>query len=446
MSKEKCFPDNFIWGVSTAAAQIESASSIDGRGVSNWDEMPRIGAVYQNQTMDDGCDHYHHYKEDIKLMAELGVKAYRFSISWNRILPNGLGKINEKGLQFYDDVIDELLKYGIEPYITLFHWDMPLDLLKEGGWLNNKSSDWFLEYVKVVILRYKSKVKNWITINEPPCMMIFGGVEFGRKYTTKETLQIVHNILLAHGKAARFIKDNNLNVGIAVCSTTYAPIDDKEENIEAARIANFDIIRDDIWGIALWDDPIMLGDYNKKYYEIYTDEERPNITKEDLELISTPLDFYGHNIYHGAPVKTDGKGGYIILNHSVGNPKTCMDWDIYPKIMYWAPKYIYERYHVPFFITENGCAVTDILTSDKRIHDAPRIEYLKQYLANYRKAYEDGVDIRGYFLWSFMDNFEWREGYSKRFGIVYVNYQTKERIKKDSYYYYQEVIKNNREE
>ena len=436
------FKKGFIWSAATASAQVEGASKENGKGLSNWDVYPLLdNVVYQNQSPDDGCDQYHHYKEDVALLKELGVNAYRFSFSWTRIFPNGVGQINEKGFEFYDKLLDELEKNNIEPFATIFHWDYPYELVQKGGWLNNESPKWYFEYAKVVINRYKNRIKYWIPINEPACVVDMGGVVLRATYSTKEKLQIIHNILLAHGYAARYIKESGGLVGTALCSSVYAPNDENSKNdIKAARKEMFTMhSKAECWKISMWADPIVLGKYPDEYFDIHDEFERPNITKEDMKLISTPIDFFGFNIYTGSPVNGDGK----VINHPVGNAKTMMDWEVYPRIMYWSAKYLYERYKKPFYITENGCAVTDILSEDKKVHDGPRIEYLKQHIKYLKKAYEDGVDVCGYTLWSLTDNFEWFHGYSKRFGVVYIDYQTKERIKKDSFEFYKEIIKSN---
>ena len=443
--EKKQFRDGFLWGVATAAAQIEGASNVDGKGVSNWDLYPTTdGLVYQNQNTDQGCDHYYHMEEDIALLGELGVNYYRFSIAWTRILPDGTGKVNKKGLEFYDRLLDELEKYHIEPYVTIFHWDYPYELTKKGAWLNPESPKWFLEYTKVLVDHYKDRVKHWITINEPPCAYDVGGNPIQAKYSLKERLQIIHNMLLAHGYAAKYINDNGGLVGTALTCGFFAPENENNpDDVEAARVAMFKYDAQNNWKVSLWADPIVFGKYPDGYYELASESDRPNITEEDMKIISTPIDYLGFNIYAGDIVKSDGKGGYIFVNHPVGNPKTNMDWNFFPQGIYWGPTFLYERYKLPLFVFENGVAITDIVSFDKKVHDAPRIEFLKYYLRNLRRASEDGADIRGYTHWSAMDNFEWFQGYQKRFGLVYVDYQTKERIKKDSFEFYKETIKNN---
>ena len=442
------FKKDFLWGVATAAVQIEGGAFEGGKGLTNWDVIPTIDkATYQGQDTSVGPDHFHHVKEDVKLLKELGVTSYRFSISWARIIPNGTGKINQEGLAFYDNLINLLLENNIEPLVTLFHWDLPYELYKKGGWLNNDSSDWFLEYVKVVANHFKGRVKNYITLNEPQCIIeSVGGNIFRGQYSIKDTLQTIHNLLLAHGKAAKYLHSiANVKVGYAPCSISCIPASDSQEDIEAARKAEFEYHRGSTWDITVWSDPVILGDYPHEYYEFYDESTRPNITKEDLKIISEPLDFYCQNIYTGRYIKSDGNGGYIEINAPVGNPLTSMDWDIIPEALYWGPKFLYERYHKPLIITENGCAVTDIVTEDDKVHDGARIEYLKQYIKQFKRACDDGVDGKGYFVWSFMDNFEWSKAYSRRFGLVYINYQTLKRTKKDSFYYYHDVVTSNGE-
>ena len=438
------FPRGFKFGVATAATQVDGASNEGGKGVSNWDLYPKIeGKTYQGQDASVACDHYHRYKEDIGYIKELGVDLYRLSFSWTRIIPNGVGEINEEGLRWYDSLFAELKKNNIEICATIFHWDYPYELIKKGGWLNPDSPKWFLEYVKVLVNRYKNIVSYWIPINEPPNVVDVGGVSLENNYSLKEKLQIIHNILLAHGLAAKYLKEHNQLVAASFCSSLYAPYDENnKEDIEAAKTALFDHQKGNYWNISIWADPIVFGKYPDKYFELYSEEERPNITEEDMKIISTPIDFFGYNIYTGSPVKKDGDG-YKIMNHPVGNPKTDMNWEVAPRIMYWAPKFLYDRYRIPFIIFENGAAMTDILTFDKKVHDESRIEYLKQYLYWYSKTIEDGVDARGYVLWSLMDNYEWFNGYSKRFGLLYINYHTQERIKKDSFYWYKDLIEEN---
>ncbi len=440
------FKKDFVWGVATAAAQIEGGFSQDGKGLSVWDVFPKVeGTVFNDQDCSVADDHYNNYVKDVALMKELGINAYRFSLSWSRIIPNGVGKVNQAGIDFYNNLIDELIKNGITPYVTLFHWDFPYELYIRGGWLNPDVSDYFENYAKVVAENFAGKVKNFITINEPQCVVGGdGGVFHGGKFTVKEKLTMLHNVLLSHGKSVKVLRQYpDVKIGIAPCAWVSIPASDSPEDIEAARQDYFKVEKGETWGCSIWSDPIVLGDYPEDYYKIHTKDELPEIKDGDMALISQPIDFYCQNIYSGNLIKSDGKGGFVKIKEPVGQPMTCMNWYVFPKSLYWGPKFLYERYKLPFYITENGTAVTDLVTPDKKVHDGARIEYIRSYLAELKKASADGVDVRGYFYWSFMDNFEWRLAYSKRFGLLYVDYQTQERIKKDSYYFYQTVIKEN---
>ncbi|MBO7187183.1 MAG: family 1 glycosylhydrolase [Clostridia bacterium] len=442
------FKKDFVWGVATAAAQIEGGYNEGGRGLSFWDVAPKAeGATFAGQDCLVADDHYHNYVKDVALMKELGVKAYRFSISWSRIIPEGVGKVSPEGIAFYNNLIDELIKNGITPYITLYHWDLPYALYIRGGWLNPDISDYFAEYVKVVAENFAHKVKYFITINEPQCVIGgLGGVVPNARYTVKETLTMIHNCLLSHGKAVRELrKFAGVQIGYAPCGWVSIPNSDKQEDIDAAKQHYFDVSKAGVWGISIWTDPVVLGDYPKKYYEIHSKDELPEIKDGDLELISSPIDFYCQNIYSGTLIESDGNGGYRKVKEPVGHPMTCMDWYVFEKALYWGPKFLYERYKLPFYISENGTAVTDLVTPDKKVHDGARCEYIRRYVEQFKKANDDGVDCRGYFYWSLLDNFEWWSAYSKRFGLIYVDYQTQERIKKDSFYFYQSVIKENGE-
>jgi len=442
------FDKDFVWGVATASAQIEGGAKEDGKGESVWDNFCKAeNATFQGQTVDIADDHYHKFKSDVALMKELGVKAYRFSISWPRIIPNGVGAVNEKGIKFYSDLIDELIKNDITPYVTLYHWDLPYALYIRGGWLNPDISDYFAKYVKVVADNFADRVKNFITINEPECVVGgMGGTVPNARYTVKENLTMIHNVLLSHGKAVSVLrKYDGVKIGYAPCAWVAIPNSDKPEDIDAARKFYFHVEKNHVWGVSIWSDPVVLGDYPKDYYTVHTKDELPDIKDGDMAIISQPIDFYCQNIYSGTLIESDGNGGYRKVKEPVGQPMTCMDWFVLEKALYWGPKFLYERYKLPFYISENGIAVTDLVTPNKKVHDGPRCEYIRRYLSEYKKASAEGVDVRGYFYWSFMDNFEWWSAYSKRFGLVYVDYESQERIKKDSFYFYQSVIKENGE-
>ncbi|WP_069999507.1 GH1 family beta-glucosidase [Cellulosilyticum sp. I15G10I2] len=444
------FPQDFIWGAATASYQIEGAAYEDGKGLSVWDVFCKEpGRVFQGHSGDVACDHYHRMKEDVKLMADMGLKAYRFSISWPRVIPNGVGEVNEKGLQFYSDLVDELIKYNITPYATLFHWDYPYELQKRGGWLNPDSPKWFEAYTKVVADKLGDRLKNYFTFNEPQCFIGISMVQTihapGIKYPTKDALQMAHNVLLAHGRAVKVLRETikDCKIGYAPTGSSFYPATEKPEDIEAARQANFNVEIDNwAFGIGWWSDPVMLGTYPKEAVEKFG-ELMPEIGPQDMTLISQPLDFYGQNIYHSIPAASDGAGGFKKLDPPAGHPRTAIGWPITPESFYWLLKFLYERYKTPIVITENGMSAHDTISLDGKVHDPNRIDYLNRYLLELKKAIDDGIDVKGYFQWSLMDNFEWANGYNDRFGLVYVNFQTQERILKDSALWYKEVIRTN---
>ena len=442
------FKKDFAWGVASASYQIEGAWNEDGKGPSVWDMFSHEkGNVANNHVGDVACDHYHRFKDDIKLMKELGVRAYRFSISWARIFSDGTGAVNQEGVKFYSDIIDQLLESGIEPYITLFHWDYPYALHKKGGWLNDDSVKWFAEYAAKISELYSDRVKYFITFNEPQCFIGLGyliGVHApGYKVSYKDAFQMCHNVLKAHGAAVIAIRQNAkqpVKIGYApTCGAAY-PAEESKENIEAARKNYFScppISRDVMWNVAWWSDPVVLGRYPEEGLKIYK-EYLPKITEEDMKLISQPIDFYAQNIYNGHEVAIDEQGNAVAVERKPGHPKTGNQWPVTPKSLYWGPKFLYERYKLPIFITENGMAGNDVVSLDGKVHDPNRIDFLNRYLNELERACNDGVDVCGYFLWTFLDNFEWARGYNDRFGIVYVDYETQERIPKDSAYWYKE--------
>lgn len=439
--------DKLIWGVATSSYQIEGGYREDGKGDSIWDVFSHeAGRIKHGDTGDIACDHYHRYKEDVALMKELGITAYRFSIAWTRIYPNGTGEVNKKGVEFYNNLINELLKNSITPYITLFHWDYPQKLFEKGGWLNPESSKWFGEYAKTVGLLFGDRVKYFITINEPQCILgghKGGGHAPGLKYTLKDQLQITHNLLKAHGEAVKALRSTvkNVKIGFAPCGWVLCPKDNTSEEIDRARRAYFTL-----WkhaptdSVVLFSDPILRGNYPKEYYQLFKDM-LPDIQAGDLELISQPLDFYAQNIYTGVYVTEKEKGNFIWESMPSDFPRTALGWNILPEALYWGPKFLYERYKMPLIISENGMANVDFISEDGKIHDPQRISFIEKYLSQLTKAKEEGVPIQGYFYWSFMDNFEWAEGYEPRFGLVYVDYKTQNRYKKDSFYYYQDIVK-----
>ncbi len=444
------FRKDFVWGTATASYQIEGAWNEGGRGLSVWDTFcHERGNVQEGHTGDLACDHYHRFREDIALMKTLGIRAYRFSLSWTRIFPKGIGEINMEGVRFYSDLIDELLKNGIEPYITLFHWDYPYELHRKGGWLNDESIGWFADYAKTAVELFSDRCVYFITMNEPQCFVGSGylkGVHApGLKVSYKDAFQIAHNVLKAHGAAViamRKAAKQPIKIGYApTCAANY-PLTESPEDIEAAKASLFacpPLGKGVFWSVSWWSDPVILGHYPEDGVAMYR-EYLPEITEEDMKLIHQPLDFYGQNIYHGSAIRSDGKGRYASAERTPGAPKTAIQWSITPKCLRWGPEFLYERYHLPIFITENGMSAHDTVSLDGKVHDPNRIDFLHRYLMELEKSTDNGTDIGGYFLWSFMDNFEWDKGYTERFGIVYVNYETQERIPKDSAYWYRDWI------
>lgn len=446
------FKKDFVWGTATAAYQIEGAAFEDGKGLSVWDACcKRPGFVKLGDTGNVACDHYHKYKEDIKLMKEIGAKAYRMSISWPRVLPNGTGKINEKGLDFYDKLIDELLKNGITPYITLFHWDYPQELYKRGGWLNPDSSDWFAEYTKVIVDRLSDRVNHWMTENEPQCYINLGHDQGthapGLKLDLSDVLLAGHNSLLAHGKAVQTIRNYSkldCEIGYAPIGVVSFPDTNSKEDIEAARQATFGFDGPNLWNSSWWIDPAYLGHYPEEGLKVF-EKWMPKIGADDMKIIHQPVDFLGINVYQGTRVRMNESGKPEAVELKMGHPETAIKWPVTPDALYWAPKFFYDRYKKPIIITENGMSNSDWVSLDGKVHDSQRIDFLNRYLKEYKRAAEDGVDAKGYFCWSLMDNFEWAEGYNERFGLIYVDYETQKRTIKDSGYWYKQVVDSNGE-
>lgn len=444
------FCKDFMWGTATAAYQIEGAWNEDGRGPSVWDICGRDrNVVMFNETGDVTCDHYHRFKEDVALMKELGMKCYRFSISWSRILPEGTGAINEKGLQFYSDLVDELKANGIEPLVSLFHWDYPYALYQKGGWLNPESSEWFLEYTKVVVDALSDRVSCWITMNEPQCFIGCGHAIGSHapfvKLGTKDLITMSHNVLLSHGKAVRYIREHaktKAEISFAPIAPVYIPKNDSKEAIEEARAKTFHMSPERFtFSLTWWSDPVILGKYPEEAYELFG-EDMPVYSEEEMKLISQPLDFYGMNVYYSeADYVTEG----YPENMWQGRGRTGMGWVVSPEVMYWSPKFIYERYGLPVMITENGMAGMDWIHMDGKVHDPYRIDFLHRYLLEFRRAADEGIPLKGYMHWSLMDNFEWALGYNMRFGLIYVDYQSQQRIIKDSGYWFRDVVQTNGE-
>lgn len=446
------FSENFVWGAATSAYQIEGAVKEDGKGEHIWDVyVKEPGRIYGGHNGNSACDHYHRFREDVSIMKEIGIMAYRFSIDWSRVLPEGFGSVNESGIAFYDSLIDELLKNGIEPYITLHHWELPYEIYKRGGWMNPQIVEWFGEYARLIAGRFSDRVTHFFTLNEPQCFVglgyLTGDHAPGIKAPLRDTFEMAHNALKAHGRAVQMLRQygkQRLTVGYApTCGMCY-PETEKAEDIEAARQALFAMNQDDqnwTWNVSWWSDPVLLGNYPEeglKRYEPYL----PRITDEDMKLIAEPIDVYGQNIYNGRCIRMGRDGMPEEVKRCEGFPKTAVLWPVTPEALYWGPRFLYERYRKPIYITENGMSCHDVVSIDGKVHDPNRTDFLARYLKELKRAAGE-IDLRGYFHWSLMDNFEWEKGYSERFGLVYVDYQTQKRMKKDSAYWYQDVIRSN---
>ncbi len=449
------FDKNFVWGAATSSYQIEGAAVEDGKGNSIWDVFcEKPGAIKKGHTGAVACDHYHRYPEDTRLMKEVGLKAYRFSLSWPRIVPNGFdGVVNEKGLDFYDRLIDSLLENGIDPYITLYHWDMPQEVFSRGGWLNPESARWFEEYAGIAAARFGDRVSNWITINEPQVAIILGledgthapGIQLPRA----QVLQAGHHLLLAHGRAVSAIREHaslKPSISMAPVGTVYYPVDETPENIEAARAATFGgWDHKKLWIPSWFSDPLFLGHYPESARE-WLGDDFPVVTEEEMRIISQPLDTCAINFYHGFPVRAaDTPSGWEPIQHPDGYPHTSFDWPVTPSALYWLVTFFHERYQLPILITENGLANTDWVDCDGAILDSPRIDFIRRYLGQLKRAVDSGVPVDGYFHWSLMDNFEWAEGYCPRFGLIHVDYPPQKRTLKQAAHHYGEIIATNGE-
>ena len=440
------FPKDFLWGAASAAHQVEGAYNEDGKGLGIWDVLCE-GKVKHGENGNVACDHYHRYKEDVAIMKELGLKHYRFSISWPRVMPNGTGEVNEQGLQFYKNLVNELVEAGIEPMVTLYHWNLPMALYEQGGWKNAQSPEWFEEYTKVVVEALSDKVKYWMTFNEFQVFVGLGHIAamhapFEQDPTS--LLSITKNVLLAHGKSVKAIRKyakQEVKIGIAPTGSAFVPKDELPESIEIARKKTFNS-EAAMFGTEWWADPIVFGVFPEEYLEKFGLTVSP-FSEEELKEIHQPIDFYGYNVYQSMNYSIDIKTRKAI--RPVGYPITTMDWPITPEVLYWSTRFLYERYQLPILVTENGMANTDFVMMDGKVHDPQRIDYIHRYLKHLERALEEGIPVLGYTYWSIMDNFEWSEGYDKRFGLIHVNYQTMERTIKDSGYWYAEVIKSNGE-
>jgi beta-glucosidase len=436
----RALPSEFVWGAATAAYQIEGAANEGGRGESVWDRFCATpGKVRNGDSGAVACDFYHRYPGDIALMRELGLDAFRFSIAWPRILPDGRGRVNEAGLDFYDRLVDELLASGITPFPTLFHWDTPQALEDAGGWTSRATAEAFVEYAEVVAARLGDRIDHWTTHNEPWVVAWIGharGEHAPGRTSDADAIAAAHHLLLSHGWAVEALRRAapHAEVGIALNLEHVDPASESPADVEAAREMDDTANR---WFL----DPVFRGEYPSDLLARY----EPPLHDGDLAAISAPIDFLGVNNYFRFVVQASSNGGGPHVVHDPEWQRTDMGWEVYPDGLYRLLTRVARDYSPPaMYVTENGAAFGDILSHDGRVHDPERVEYIESHVDAVLRAAADGAPMKGYFVWSFLDNFEWSLGYSKRFGIVYVDYPTQERVPKDSFYRYRDLIARSR--
>jgi beta-glucosidase len=435
------FPSDFVWGAATASYQIEGAAHEDGRGESVWDRFCATpGKVRNSDTGDVACDFYHRYRDDVRLMKDLGLDAFRFSIAWPRVLPTGHGAVNDAGLDFYDRLVDELLANEIEPFATLFHWDTPQALEDAGGWPARATAEAFAEYAEVAAARLGDRVRHWITHNEPWVHAWIGhswGMHAPGRTSEADAVAAAHHMLLSHGWAVDAIRraSPDARVGITLNLAQAYPVSDTPEDEAAAWQVDGEGNR---WFL----DAIYRGAYPADLLE-RNELVAPVVQDGDLEAISAPLDFLGVNNYFRFLVEAGADGPRM-----AGNPDavhTDMGWEVYPDGLHRLLVRVAQDYAPPaIYVTENGAAFGDVRVHDGRVHDPERTSYLSSHIDAVARAVADGSPVKGYFVWSLLDNFEWAYGYSKRFGIVYIDYPTLERVPKDSFYWYRDLIGSRR--
>ncbi|MED4164008.1 GH1 family beta-glucosidase [Halalkalibacterium halodurans] len=437
------FPKEMKWGVATASYQIEGAINAGGRGASIWDVFAKTpGKVKNGDNGDVACDSYHRYEEDIEIMKDLGVDMYRFSVAWPRIFPNGTGEVSREGLDYYHRLVDRLTENGIQPMCTLYHWDLPQALQEKGGWDNRDTIDAFVCYAEIMFEEFGDKIDHWITFNEPWCVSFLSnyiGVHAPGNTDLQLAANVAHHLLVAHGKAVQSYRKMGLNgqIGYAPNVEWNEPFSNQREDAEACKRGNG-------WFIEWFMDPVFKGAYPSFLVEWF---EKKGITVPieagDMETIQQPIDFLGINYYTGSVARyKENEGLFDLEKVDAGYEKTDIGWNIYPEGFYKVLSYITEQYgQIPIYITENGSCYNDEPVNGQ-VKDEGRIRYLRQHLTALKRSMESGVNIKGYMAWSLLDNFEWAEGYSMRFGIVHVNYRTLERTKKDSFYWYKQMIAN----
>ena len=440
------FPQGFLWGSATAAYQVEGAVNEGGRGPTIWDTFSHTpGKTHNGDTGDMADDFYHRYKSDVGLMRDLGLKTCRFSIAWSRIFPTGTGAPNQQGIDFYRRLVDTLLAAGVEPYATLYHWDLPQPLQDRGGWENRDTAKAFADYAGFTAGKLSDHVKHYMTTNEISTFTELGygngthapGLQVGRK----RLAQLTHNAVLGHGMAVRAIRASasGAMVGLAENPRATVPVIETAEHVQAAHAA----MREEN---AQYLGVILGGKYTDLYLKKLA-ADAPQFTPEDLQIISSPLDFVGTNIYQPTYVRAaSNEAGYVVVRKPSSYPHMLSPWlDVGPEALYWGPKLVYDIWHPKaMYITENGCSSADVVAPDGHIYDTDRVMYFRNYLTQLHRAVGEGVPIKGYFLWSLLDNYEWADGYDKRFGITYVDFTTQQRTLKLSGEFYKQVIAANR--
>ena len=437
------FPSGFAWGAATASHQIEGAWQADGKGESIWDRFNHTpGKIQDGDTGDIACDHYHRWREDIGLMQMLGLNAYRFSVAWPRIMPQGRGAINQAGLDFYDHLVDGLLEAGITPFITLYHWDLPQALQDLGGWTNRDVAYWYRDYAEVMARRLGDRVQHWITHNEPWVVSFLGelyGVHAPGNHSLRRALQVAHHVLLSHGLALeplRAYSSPAAQLGITLNFTPSYPASDRAEDLEATA-------RHDAFNNRWFIEPLYQSAYPAELAE-YWRADMPAMHADDMRIISQPFDFLGVNFYTRAVCRADRNELFGIGQVFPQAEYTEMQWEVYPDALYQLLMRIHHSYKpAALYITENGAAFPDRLDAEGQVRDPRRQSYLHEHLARVHQAIAAGAPVRGYFTWSLTDNFEWAFGYSKRFGLIYVDYPTQRRIPKQSARWYAQVTRNN---
>lgn len=441
------FPEGFLWGSATAAYQVEGAVKEDGRKPTIWDTFSHTpGKIVDGTTGDVADDHYHRYKSDVQLMKNLGVKSYRFSLAWSRVFPDGTGAPNPKGLDFYDKLVDELLKNDIKPFATLYHWDLPQILQdKYGGWESRETSKAFADYAGYAAEKLSDRVKDFFTINEFGAFVELGyrlGIHApGLKLPPGRFNQTRHHAVLGHGLAVQAIRAGakpGTRVGLAENITVCVPVIETAEHIKAAETATRELN-------AQYLTVIQEGKYTDLYLE-NAGRDAPKFTAEDLKIISSPLDFVGINVYTPQYIRADtSKQGFAVVPHPASFPHMASSWlFVGPTALYWGPRHVNKIWGAKeIYITENGCSSSDVPAADGKVYDTDRIMYLRNYLTQLQRATSEGVPVKGYFLWSLMDNFEWADGYTNRFGLHYVDYKTQKRTPKLSADFYKQVIDRN---